>query len=632
MPHKTLSLARFATPGIVVVLFILAMSACVLGLVVWKAASSRAATLARSEADVKNLSHSLAEHATHALQAADVAMSGMVDLLKYQDPLPERFNLYLRKTVSFLPQLREIGVLTAEGDWKYSSLAELPRHNSGDRDYFAYHRDIPNAVLRISDPIMAGATGSPAIILTKRISRQDGSFGGVLLAVIDSDYFNNFYSTFNLGLNGGISLFRSDGIVLIHWPSRDVGRSLSKTSMFQVHLKQSPIGYYKVVSPFDGVSKYVGYEQVSEYPIVATLALSEREILSDWRADLRSDVIVALVMFCTVIMMAALLGAQFRYRLKIEQFLRNREEQYRLLADNIADIVMLLDKDGVLLYVSPSVHAVLGFETAALVGQSCLDLIHPDDRAAVESASAHPCQGGVATVVFRMFRADGTAVWLESNFKLASPTEGRDEIRIVSVLRDVSERRAMEEELKLLNARLTRLAATDGLTGLPNRRTFDGFLRREFEAQAELSVLLFDIDNFKSFNDSLGHPAGDACLTEVAKVVAGATAGTRGLSARYGGEEFVIVLPGVSETNALKVAEAVRLTIRSLRLAHPAADRGFVTVSVGVASKSGATESEAMLVGEADFALYEAKRRGRNQSVASSSLMASYVEAALAPL
>src|SRR4051812_23881262 len=100
------------------------MSGCVLGLIVWKALDARATILSRSEADLRNLAHSLTEHAGHTIQAADVAMSGMVDLLRYQKPLPERFNLYLANTVHALPQLREIGVLDENGNWKYSSLAE----------------------------------------------------------------------------------------------------------------------------------------------------------------------------------------------------------------------------------------------------------------------------------------------------------------------------------------------------------------------------------------------------------------------------------------------------------------------------------------------------------------------------
>ena len=116
----------------------------------------------------------------------------------------------------------------------------------------------------------------------------------------------------------------------------------------------------------------------------------------------------------------------------------------------------------------------------------------------------------------------------------------------------------------MLNRRLTQLAATDGLTGLTNRRTFDGFLRREYEACEQISVLLFDIDNFKGYNDTYGHQAGDRCLQAVAKVIGDATSNTSGLSARYGGEEFAVVLPNTSEHGALKIAEAIRLTVRAL--------------------------------------------------------------------
>ena len=94
------------------------------------------------------------------------------------------------------------------------------------------------------------------------------------------------------------------------------------------------------------------------------------------------------------------------------------------------------------------------------------------------------------------------------------------------MLRDVTERKRMEDELNLLNRRLTQLAATDGLTGLTNRRTFDGFLRREYEACDRMAVLLFDIDNFKGYNDTYGHQAGDRCLQAVAKLIGDATSNT----------------------------------------------------------------------------------------------------------
>ena len=154
------------------------------------------------------------------------------------------------------------------------------------------------------------------------------------------------------------------------------------------------------------------------------------------------------------------------------------------------------------------------------------------------------------------------------------------------MLRDVTERKQMEDELTVLNRLLTQLAATDGLTGLTNRRTFDAFLRREYEACEEISVLLFDIDHFKGYNDTYGHQAGDRCLQAVAKVIGDATSNTPGLSARYGGEEFAVVLPNTSEQGAVKVAEAIRLTVRALGLPHTTASRGYVTISAGVATRN----------------------------------------------
>jgi hypothetical protein len=117
---------RRVSPAAVVIAFALAMTACVLGVVAWKALDAKATTLARGQTDIQNLAHSLADHAAHTIQSADIAMTGMVDLLKYRQPLPERFNRYLAETVNSLPQLREIGMLDAAGNWAYSSLPETP--------------------------------------------------------------------------------------------------------------------------------------------------------------------------------------------------------------------------------------------------------------------------------------------------------------------------------------------------------------------------------------------------------------------------------------------------------------------------------------------------------------------------
>ena len=520
-------------------------------------------------------------------------------------------------------------MLDTEGNWAYSSLPQTPAHNNSDRRYFTYHRETQGSALRINEPLQSRLTGRPTIILSKRIDKQDGSFGGVLTAAIDSDYFNRFYRTFQLGPDGSVSLLRNDGVVLIRWPLSDMSTDLSKTDLFSRHLKQSSAGYYKTISPFDGIEKYFGYEETPHYPMVVTVAISEDWLLFDWRKTLRTDAIVAAVLLCMILLLATVLFSQFRFRMKTERTLRKREAHYRLLANNIADIIILIDARSLLRYVSQSVEPVLGLRPNDLLGKSCFDMIHPEDRESVRSATAR-LNGidTVSTVVFRTFRADGTLAWVESKFKLATAPSDPAQTEFLCVIRDVTERKRMEDELTQLNRRLTQLAATDGLTGLTNRRTFDGFLLRQYECCDEISVLLLDIDSFKGYNDTYGHQAGDRCLQAVAKVIGDATANTSGLSARYGGEEFAVVLPDTEEDAALKVAEAIRLTVRALAIPNSISSRGYITISVGVASRTRSTLDEAALVGEADTALYEAKRLGRNRTVVYSSLDLQYVETA----
>ena len=230
-----------------------------------------------------------------------------------------------------------------------------------------------------ADPVAPDRPRDDRIL--RRISKPDGGFGGVITAAIDSDYFNMFYSQFQLGSGGGISLLRSDGIVLIHWPSTIVGGDLSKKELFTKQLKLNSAGYYKTKSPFDGTAKYIGYEETSQYPLIVTVARSESDLLASWRVTLRTDALVAdVVLLSMIILLAALLSSQFRFRLRTERALREREARYRLLADNIADIVILLDGRGILLFVSQSVEPVLGLRGEDLIGKSCFDLVHPDDR------------------------------------------------------------------------------------------------------------------------------------------------------------------------------------------------------------------------------------------------------------
>ena len=164
------------------------------------------------------------------------------------------------------------------------------------------------------------------------------------------------------------------------------------------------------------------------------------------------------------------------------------------------------------------------------------------------------------------------------------------------------------------------MASIDMLSGLANRRGFQSRLDFEWlkgqQYGSELSLLMIDVDHFKLFNDTYGHPEGDACLSRLGETLAGIAAETMGFAGRYGGEEFCLLLPNTEPARAREIGEMVRSAVQNLGMPHCTSTYQTVTVSVGVACTA---PSEAQRPGDlieaADAALYAAKHRGRNAVV-----------------
>lgn len=197
----------------------------------------------------------------------------------------------------------------------------------------------------------------------------------------------------------------------------------------------------------------------------------------------------------------------------------------------------------------------------------------------------------------------------------------------IDAMLEALERR--RDELEQANAELKRLAATDPLTGLANRRSFNEHVGKELRRLARLhrqrsqvfssAVLLCDIDYFKAFNDLYGHQAGDACLKAIALAIAGEVHRPGDIACRYGGEEFLILLPGTNLEGALVVAERVRLAVKQLGIPHGGSTVSeAVSMSIGVAVSRFAEDGPSMerTISAADQALYKAKQNGRDRVAA----------------
>ena len=192
----------------------------------------------------------------------------------------------------------------------------------------------------------------------------------------------------------------------------------------------------------------------------------------------------------------------------------------------------------------------------------------------------------------------------------------------LTLMTDVTRMKKAEAALTDVNERLMNLASEDGLTGLTNRRAYDVALRHAFAQSRRdgtpLSLLLVDVDHFKAYNDTYGHPAGDNCLRTIASLLRICLKRPSDVAARYGGEEFAAILPDTPADGAMQLAETIRKTALSLGMEHNGALLGVLTVSIGVATMdpAGAIAGLEELTAQTDAALYAAKAAGRNRTIA----------------
>ncbi|MCT0224777.1 diguanylate cyclase domain-containing protein [Synechococcus sp. CS-1328] len=285
------------------------------------------------------------------------------------------------------------------------------------------------------------------------------------------------------------------------------------------------------------------------------------------------------------------------------------EQQFRLLAKNATDVVVHLAVDDTVLWVSPSLQPVLGWQPAAWIGHPIGEL--------VEGFVDRPCrpqanQGKDGPCLIRRDRVcsrDGSPHWIESHWSPFLNDAGEADGQVCT-FRIIDLEVSAERELE-------RRAATDSLTALLNREEMFGQIKRltaqQLRKGQELAVLFCDLDHFKAVNDTYGHNAGDAVLQAMAARVRSCLRSSD-LAARIGGDELLVVLPGVQGIDdAISIAEKLR------QLASqpvPISDgEVIITISVGVAlAQSG--ESLDALIARADSAMYDAKQNGRDQVVA----------------
>ena len=226
-----------------------------------------------------------------------------------------------------------------DGTWMVNSQNVLRRNlNNADREYFKYHQNNAERGPYIGPPIRSKSTGDWIITVSRRINLPDGRFGGVALATIDMKYFKVFYNKFSIGERGAIYLASGKGILLLRRPfdEKMLGQDISQFPLFKDHLSKRDIGTALITSKLDGVTRINSYRRVGEYPLVVSAALSQDEVLENWRSDVYIQLFVGGVLVLIISYLGYRMVRQINLRSKIEQDLMLTGIELELINETLA--------------------------------------------------------------------------------------------------------------------------------------------------------------------------------------------------------------------------------------------------------------------------------------------------------
>ena len=399
-----------------------------------------------------SLAQTLDRSITRAIDAYDLSLQGVVAGLSDPDimGLPAR----QRHSALFDQSLRQRGaagvlVLDVRGDVVFDSGGVEPRKaNLADRGYFQALQQGNYTGLYIDVPLYSRVTGKHTLAMARPYHHADGRFAGVVVGGLRIEYFSELLSALDLGEHSGITLFRSDGTVVVRFPYRedDVGKSIAGTDNLR-RIQAERSGSFLGTSVLDGVERFYTFRQVGDYPLILSVAQSTQSILADWR---RSAVVLggfALLLMLAGVVLAALLTPELRRRQQVAGQLQQAEHYLHTILDNLPSLISYWDLDQCNRFVNKASMAMYGRGPEALRGLTAREILGEKDYAIVkpyveQALLGHP-QLFERTVTDASGRLRHTVVsYIPDRDGDHGPLRG-----FFVQMTDISERKRMEEEL-----------------------------------------------------------------------------------------------------------------------------------------------------------------------------------------
>ena len=541
--------------------------------------------------------------------------------------VPGTETLRLKALISTMMGIRTMNIMDAQGKVIASNRPELIGTNLSYRDYFQAVKQHPESdmLLYVSPPFKT-LLGAFAITLTRVISGPRGEFAGIVTATLDPEYFRTLMASVLYTPDMWDAIGHGDGLLFLMVPEREElqGMNLAQPgSFFNQHRDSGQVATVlsgKVYST--GEMRMMAQRTIQpialnmDKPLVVSISRDLDAVFQPWYRDAMIQaglfVLVAGVSIFGLYLYQRYQRISERQAAEAAAALQQSAERLQLATEASGIGVWDYDIESKTLVWDDSMYALYGIDRV-VAGNSLYEAWHnsvlpedmPEQAAALQATLEH---GTPYAPCFRIRRGDGSLRHIQARARVYSDAAGKP-LRMVGTNEDISESRAMLDKLE-------RQANQDYLTDLSNRRHFmeqgEIELDRVQRYGEVLSAFMLDIDHFKKINDTHGHKTGDIVLQQLGYLLR-ETLRTVDIIGRLGGEEFAVLLPETDLQEAAEIAERLREIIAHSEVVLEGGLLLHFSVSIGVATLKEKDDNLGTLLNNADKALYQAKKGGRNK-------------------
>jgi diguanylate cyclase (GGDEF)-like protein/PAS domain S-box-containing protein len=338
-----------ATWGIAV--FIAIACAVLIGLEISHIITQRSDVLARSRKNTANLASSLIQHAELTFGTADALLIGVVERLEHEtldSADRQRFKAWFAEEVHHSSQFINFMVIDSDGALVVNAIGDVARGQFFDRDYFIHHRTHDDREFYIGSPIPGRSVDGWLIPVTRRFNRPDGTFGGVAVAAINPQYFQDLYDRLELGNNSAVLLASiNNKTLMVRRPfvQANVGRDMSHSGLF-AQLEQAPAGSAEITASVDGVRRLNSYERGHAYPIVITVAQDIEELMAPWRQSAVRQMTQAVAIAIFIMLMGGFVWRATRTLATNSLKLSETNARFDAAVTNMSNGLTMFDADG----------------------------------------------------------------------------------------------------------------------------------------------------------------------------------------------------------------------------------------------------------------------------------------------